>query len=344
MQFRCLQICDAFCEKYDNTILKQIQFALLTEIHLNINSGRNSVTVMVGNKQLTDAGKGRALGLIQDAGWSVADVAKTMGVSRWTIMRLVARSRQKENSGLEVPRRKKGTGPKKKWGKKEADAIERALERNSFLTSVDLKMRLRKTLKRIDGRTVRRIMRDVLDRPASVAAVKPYLTEANKESRVQWATTNLRRSKRTWEGVFFIDEVMFEARGGGGWRLVRRPRRAPRSDPKYCRKQHTQPRKVMALAGISADGSRFLSFLKTNQSMNSDTYCKLLNKNKKMLKEKMILHDKSKVHSSKMTQAYLKKENQRSLMLPGKSPDMNPVENCFGLLKRKLEKVCSRNN
>ena len=29
-------------------------------------------------KQLTDAGKGRALGLDEDAGWSISDVAKTL--------------------------------------------------------------------------------------------------------------------------------------------------------------------------------------------------------------------------------------------------------------------------
>ena len=40
------------------------------------------------------------------------------------IMRLI--ERRKQNPGSEIPVRKKGTGPKKKWGRKEADAIERA--------------------------------------------------------------------------------------------------------------------------------------------------------------------------------------------------------------------------
>ena len=53
-----------------------------------------------------------------------------------------------------------------------------------FLTSRDLKMRLPKTLKNIDGRTVRRIMRENLDRSASVAPVKAFLTEAMKCGRV----------------------------------------------------------------------------------------------------------------------------------------------------------------
>ena len=81
----------------------------------------------------------------------------------------------------------------------------------------------------------------------------------------------------------------------------------------------------MALGGITADGSKFFTFLKTGKMMNSVLYCKLLNNHvKKIVKTKnlMILHDRSKVHSSKMTQTDLKKENLKSHLLPGKSPDL----------------------
>ena len=79
--------------------------------------------------------------------------------------------------------------------------------------------------------------------------------------------------------MFYLDEVLFEASGGGGgWRLVRRPKGAPRHDPQYCLRRFKRPRKIMALAGITSEGTRFLEFLKPNQVMNSDLYCKLLKK------------------------------------------------------------------
>ena len=84
-----------------------------------------------------------------------------------------------------------------------------------------------------------------------------------------------------------------------------------------------------------------LEFLKPNQMMNSDLYCKLLKKEAlKIVKQRnlIILHDWSKIHSSRKTEAFLKTEKMKSIMLPGKSYDLNPIENCFGLLKRKLEK------
>ena len=79
--------------------------------------------------------------------------------------------------------------------------------------------------------------------------------------------------------MFYLDEVLFEASGGGGgWRLVRRPKGAPRHDPQYCLRRFKRPRKIMALAGITSEGTRFLEFLKPNQMMNSDLYCKLRKK------------------------------------------------------------------
>ena len=96
--------------------------------------------------------------------------------------------------------------------------------------------------------------------------------------------------------------------GGVGWRLVRRPRGAPRHDPQYCRRRFKRPRKIMALAGIASDGSRFLEFLRLNEMMNSELYCNLLKKKAlKIVKERnlKILHDRSKIHSSREIEAFL---------------------------------------
>ena len=61
-----------------------------------------------------------------------------------------------------------------------------------FLTSWDLKMRLPKTLKNIDGRTVRRIMREDLDRPARVAPCQSMTqSEAMKCGRVDWVKSKV---------------------------------------------------------------------------------------------------------------------------------------------------------
>ena len=117
------------------------------------------------------------------------------------------------------------------------------------------------------------------------------------------------------------------------------------SKAQYCLRRFKRPRKIMALAGITSEGTRFLEFFKPNQMMNSDLYCRLLKKEaSKIVKQRnlIILQDRSKIHSSRKTAAFLKTEKMKSIMLPGKSYNLNPIENCFGLLKRKLEKEPTR--
>ena len=230
----------------------------------------------------------------------------------------------------DVPPRKEGTGQKKKYGSREVNAIERTIEKNPHLTSRELKMRMPRLLKNLSARTVRRILDIDLDRPARVAPEKIFLTDEMKVRRVEWATTNLRRRKSYWESVLFIDEVMFEATGGGGsWRLVRRPRGTPRHDPKFCRSKYKKPRKVMALAGISASGARFLTFLPPGVNMNSEQYTKMMKGAPMRISRRdklVILQDLSRVHTSKKTQAFFKKHQLNPLLLPGNSLDYRTME------------------
>ena len=97
---------------------------------------------MVGRTQLTQPQRVRALSLLE-AGWSQAQVAKRVQCSRWTIGRL-----QKLNvtDPSQVRKRKSGTGLKNKsYGSKEKRAIHQVIDKNPYLTSFQVKMRLRKT-------------------------------------------------------------------------------------------------------------------------------------------------------------------------------------------------------
>ena len=55
-----------------------------------------------------------------------------------------------------------------------------------------------------------------------------------------------------------------------------------------------------------------------------------------------IVQDQSKVHTSKMTKGFLKEQELRFLLLPGNSLDLNLIENCFGLVKKKLDRQPTR--
>ena len=80
----------------------------------------------------------------------------------------------------------------------------------------------------------------------------------------------------------------------------------------------------MALAGISASGARFLTFLPPGVNMNYEQYTKMLKAAPMRISRRdnlVLLQDLSRVHTSKKTQAFFKKHQLNSLLLPGNSFD-----------------------
>ena len=291
---------------------------------------------------LTQPQRVRALSLLE-AGISQGEVAKRLQVSRWTIARL---QKIKVSDPSQVERRKAGTGLKnKKYGSKEVNAISRLLDKNSFLTSFQLKLMLRKTLQNLSPRTIRRIIVEELKMPAAVAARKPRLTEEKKVKRMDWCKKLLRKKKQFWNEVIYVDEVMFSTKASTGGRLVRRPKGASRSDPKYTKQVWRRGQKQMAVCGFTSSGERFLHFLPRGKRMTAKLYTKVVAKEAVSLVRRQgltILQDRARVHTAKLTRAFMEKEQVDTLFLPATSPDLQPIENLFGYLKMVLQQRPTR--
>ena len=86
-------------------------------------------------------------------------------------------------------------------------------------------------------------------------------------------------------------------------------------------------------------GKRVCAFLKYKETMNSVRYVATLRKALKLLREDglTLLHDRSKVHTSKMTTTFLQREKVKSKVIPGNSPDVMPIENLFSRIKQILD-------